>query len=129
MEGSPQDAGNTKEGVWTRMSCLLALLAIVLVLVLFFGLQQRVNGLEEWTAVKSRDLHALSEELAAVQVRLEALEERLDTAGETALLTHDEAMSRKAEPLREQEASREFRQNIGQVREMLTDLKGRTALE
>jgi hypothetical protein len=124
LENKQRQDKNTGR-MWEKLNFLLALSAILLTVILFFGLHQNLAGLGEMVSRQDDDILRLHRDVAAMQLRLGELETFSAKAKEEIVLSTVEAMLLDAEFLRSQAATDDVKQRLDHIREILLELKAR----
>ncbi|MFP4314936.1 MAG: hypothetical protein ACOC24_04060 [Desulfovibrionales bacterium] len=109
---------------WGKLALFIALLSVLLMVVLFFGLNQNVTGMKAAVErIESEDLSAMKEQIASFDQRMSELERLPEMARQAIVSATIDEMLAKTEYLRGQLPEGLGNEKLEQVRTGLNELK------
>ncbi|MFW6357340.1 MAG: hypothetical protein ACOC0K_01265 [bacterium] len=115
---------------WGKLALFIALLSVLLMVVLFFGLNQNVTGMKAAVErIESEDLSAMKEQIASFDQRMSELERLPEMARQAIVSATIDEMLAKTEYLRGQLPEGLGNEKLEQVRTGLNELKSQVDSE
>lgn len=109
---------------WGKLALFIALLSVLLMVVLFFGLNQNVTGMKAAVErIESEDLSAMKEQIASFDQRMSELERLPEMARQAIVSATIDEMLAKTQYLRGQLPEGLGNEKLEQVRTGLNELK------